>query len=96
MERQALNINQLKSSVRNIMDDISTKLLGNIRAVGLREKLERRQDTLAKVLDVLVNHSDLPNIISESEANGVCPDCGNLGWKQDNKQGALVNCPCYY
>ena len=32
----------------------------------------------------------------KKRANGVCPDCGNLGWKQDNKQGALVNCPCHY
>lgn len=37
----------------------------------------------------------LPSIISESEANGVCPICDNKGYFKDNQSiDKYINCNC--
>jgi hypothetical protein len=62
---EGLNINQLKEAVQLKIADNEKFLNGNIRVIGLREKVIRRQKTLNKVLTLLSNHSDI-HIVSDT------------------------------
>lgn len=73
LKKRVYNIPQLTEGCTNYMDSINDMLLGDIRVVGLRKKLECRIITLNKVLSLLKNHSDT---IKEQEELKKCRTCG--------------------
>lgn len=63
LETVILNIRQLKSATERSIADNEDFLSGEIRTVGLRDKVVRRQETLNKVLTLLSNHSDIHIVV---------------------------------
>lgn len=59
MKNIIANIPQLKELVNNSIIDIDDALNGEIRIIGLRDKLLRRKETLKEVRNILDNHSDV-------------------------------------
>lgn len=55
---KTLNLTQLKISIRNKITDYNEMLEGEIRTIGLREKIEKRLITLNKMLETADNHKE--------------------------------------
>lgn len=47
-----INIPQIKSIVENTIADFDNMLAGDIRIIGLREKIEKRKETFIKVQNI--------------------------------------------
>ena len=57
-KRRALNLVQLKDSIENKLADYKEMLDGEIRIIGLREKVEKRVETLTALLIILNEHQE--------------------------------------
>ena len=53
---EILNIPQLRDVVDITIKDYNKFLKGNIRVIGLKEKIIRRKKTMQKILDILEEH----------------------------------------
>lgn len=70
LDKTILNIPQLKQLVKNTIADCRDMLNGEIRTVGLREKIENRLETLEPILTKLVGHQDIKKYYTD------CSGCG--------------------
>jgi hypothetical protein len=60
IDKLILNIPQFKQVVKNTKEDYTAMLMCEIRTVGLRDKIERRFDTIEKIEKILDEHTDMP------------------------------------
>lgn len=70
LEKTILNITQLKQVVKNQIEYYNDLLNGEIRVIGLRDKVNNRLETLNKVQTLLVEHEDIKTYET------TCAGCG--------------------
>ena len=51
-----MNIPQFKQVVKNTKDEYKKMIDGEIRVMGLREKIESRLQTMTKIVEILNDH----------------------------------------
>lgn len=70
LDELKLNIPQLKQVVKNQIQYYNDFLSGEIRVVGLRDKVNNRLETLNKIQTLLIEHEDIKTYET------TCAGCG--------------------
>jgi len=85
LDKTILNIPQLKQVVKNQIEDYNDFLKGEVRVIGLRDKVNNRLETLNKIQTLLVEHEDIKTYET------TCAGCGT-DLKKDSLTEYCCNC----